>query len=87
MKIYEAMAARLPAVSTTVGAEGLEVHPPEDILIADSPSDLAAACLQLLGDPGRRASQAKAAWNLVATKFGWDSIARQFESILEKFRL
>jgi glycosyltransferase involved in cell wall biosynthesis len=87
MKIFEAMAARLPVVSTTIGAEGLGVHPPADILIADSPSELAAACLRLLGDAGLRACQADAAWNLVSTKFGWDSIARQFESILEKFRL
>src|SRR5581483_1370881 len=33
LKIYEAMAAGIPQVSTAVGAEGLTVHPGQDIQI------------------------------------------------------
>jgi glycosyltransferase involved in cell wall biosynthesis len=87
MKIYEAMAARIPVVSTTVGAEGLDIHPPDDILIADSAADFAAQCLELLENASARARQADLAWKLVAENFGWDSIARQFESILESHRV
>jgi polysaccharide biosynthesis protein PslH len=87
MKIYEAMAARASVVSTTVGAEGLEIHPPDDIRIGDTASDFAAHCLELLDDSAARARQSDAAWNLVAASFGWDSIARQFESILEANRV
>jgi glycosyltransferase involved in cell wall biosynthesis len=83
MKIYEAMAARVPVVSTTVGAEGLDIHPPADISIADTASDFADRCLELLDNASARVSQSEAAWNLVARNFGWDSIARRFESILE----
>jgi glycosyltransferase involved in cell wall biosynthesis len=83
MKIYEAMAARVAVVSTTVGAEGLDVNPPRDIRISDTAADFAAQCLELLDNEAARNDQADAAWRLVAENFGWDSIAKQFESILE----
>ena len=50
MKIYEAMAARTPVVSTTIGAEGLDVNPSRDICIADDAPGFADRCLEL---PGR----------------------------------
>jgi sugar transferase (PEP-CTERM/EpsH1 system associated) len=87
MKIYEAMAARAAVVSTAIGAEGLDIHPPRDIRIADEPEAFAAACLDLLADPAARDRQADAAWRHVAGNFGWDRIARQFEQILEGARL
>ncbi len=86
MKIYEAMAARVSVVSTTVGAEGLDVHPPADIRIADTAEDFARHCLELTGDMATRTAQAENAWNLVAANFDWDSIARQFEAILDLHR-
>ena len=86
MKIYEAMAAKTPVVSTMIGAEGLVIHPPDDIRIADSPEDFATQCLTLLGDRAARDRQAEAAWNLVSSCFGWESVAQQFESILEAAR-
>jgi glycosyltransferase involved in cell wall biosynthesis len=85
IKIYEAMAARVPVVSTAIGAEGLEIHPPSDIRIADSPGEFATECLDLLDRREAREVQAQAAWQLVADNFRWDSIARRFESVLEKF--
>ena len=39
LKIFEAMAAHVPVVSTTVGAEGLQVEPGKHLLIADKPDD------------------------------------------------
>ncbi len=50
LKIYEAMAARRAIVSTTVGAEGLDVSPPTDILIEDDANAFAAAVVRLLRD-------------------------------------
>jgi glycosyltransferase involved in cell wall biosynthesis len=86
MKIYEAMAAKVPVVSTTIGAEGLDIHPPSDCRIADDPAGFTRECLALLNDPTTAGQQAGAAWNLVAENFGWDSIARRFEAILEAAR-
>jgi glycosyltransferase involved in cell wall biosynthesis len=82
LKIYEAMAARIPVVSTTVGAEGLSVHAPEDILLADTPQDFADRCLELLADPSARCRVATAAWEMVNANFSWEHVARCFEKVL-----
>ncbi len=84
LKIYEAMAAGLPVVSTTVGAEGLEVHPPEDIRIADDPREFAAHCLELLEDESRSERQAARAREMVAANCSWERIAKLFEGVLER---
>jgi glycosyltransferase involved in cell wall biosynthesis len=83
LKIYESMAARVPVVSTTIGAEGLEINPPDDIRIADTPEAFASECLELLADDKLRNNIADAAWNMVSTRFSWDSVSRCFEQILE----
>ena len=54
LKIYEAMAAGVPVVSTSIGAEGLAVANDKDILLADSPADFADACIRLLDDAALR---------------------------------
>ena len=54
LKIYEAMAARTPVVSTSVGAEGLGIHPPVDIRIEDTPETFAEACVELLESQAER---------------------------------
>ena len=41
VKIVEAMQWGLPVVSTTIGCEGIDVTPGQDMLVADSPVDLA----------------------------------------------
>jgi polysaccharide biosynthesis protein PslH len=82
LKIFEAMAAHVPVVSTTVGAEGLPVEPGKHLLIADNPDRFAEACVHLLQDAQRRKHLADDAWSLVAGGFSWDAIAKQFESVL-----
>jgi polysaccharide biosynthesis protein PslH len=56
LKILEAGAMGKPTVSTTLGAEGLELTDGSDILIADQPQAFAEAVAGLLSDPARRRS-------------------------------
>jgi glycosyltransferase involved in cell wall biosynthesis len=83
LKIYEAMAAGTPVVSTTIGAEGLHVSSPENIRIADAPNDFAGACLELLEEKNTPDDQAIAAARLVRENFSWKTAAARFEEILE----
>jgi glycosyltransferase involved in cell wall biosynthesis len=82
LKIYEAMSARVPVVSTTIGAEGLDVTPGQNILIGDTPAEFAEACLQLLTDEDERRRLAVAAWEHVSEHHSWESAATAFERLL-----
>ncbi|MEO8596170.1 MAG: glycosyltransferase [Candidatus Solibacter sp.] len=82
LKIYEAMAAKIPVVSTTIGAEGLTVNPPSDIRIADQPDAFAAQCLELAASPQQRSDVARAAWQMVNHRFSWEHVARCFEKVM-----
>ena len=84
LKVYESMAARVPVVSTTVGAEGLQGRHPEHLCLADEPEEFARQCVQLLEDAVEARRMAAAAWDLVAARFSWDRVTREFESILER---
>jgi polysaccharide biosynthesis protein PslH len=82
LKIYEAMAAKIPVVSTTIGAEGLTVNPPIDIRIADRPEDFARRCIELLENRQERTRLANAAWEMVNSQFSWEQVSRCFERIM-----
>lgn len=82
LKIYESMAARIPVVSTTVGAEGLPVADGEHLLLADETRAFAGACLRLLADREQRDRLAAAAWDLVSAHYSWGHAADCFEAIL-----
>jgi glycosyltransferase involved in cell wall biosynthesis len=82
LKIYESMAGSVPVVSTTVGAEGLDVKHPATIRLADTPAAFAAECLQLLQHGTAAEQMADAALHLVTARFSWDRIAQDFEGIL-----
>jgi glycosyltransferase involved in cell wall biosynthesis len=86
LKIYEAMAAGTPQVSTAVGAEGLEVEHGENILLAESPEEFASACLRLLEDEQARVRIAESALLMVNERFGWLQVGRNFEQILSQVR-
>jgi len=82
LKIYEAMAVGKAVVSTTVGAEGLDVHDGRDMILADSPVRFAAAVTTLLSDADLRSRQGQTAAELAAN-YGWPRIARQFGEVLQ----
>jgi len=83
LKIYEAMAAGKVVVSTSVGAEGLDVHPGRDIVLADSAKDFADAVVALLQDGALRRSYEREAAGLAA-KCGWPAVGKKFEAVLER---
>ena len=66
VKILEAFAHQVPVVTTTVGAEGLEVTDDVHCLVADDAAALAASCIGILRDPTRGAAHAAAGTALCA---------------------
>lgn len=82
LKILEAMALGVPVVSTNKGAEGLEVVPGQDLLIADEPAEFAEAVVSLLEDHRMRGILSRNGRNLVRARYDWETIGRQYEVIL-----
>jgi glycosyltransferase involved in cell wall biosynthesis len=83
LKILEALALGTPVVATPKGAEGLEVTPEQDILIAGEPAAFAAQTVRLLGDPQLRLRLAENGRHLVEEKYGWEAIGRRFTRMVE----
>jgi len=82
LKVYEAMAARVPVVSTTTGAEGLDVRDGLNIRLADTPEDFAARCLELLASQPERHRLASTAWDMVNSRYSWEVVAQEFDRLL-----
>jgi polysaccharide biosynthesis protein PslH len=82
LKIYEAMGAKIPVVSTTIGAEGLDVRNGENIHIADSPVEFADYCLTLLSDDDARRRMADNAFDMISSRYSWEVVSREFEKLL-----
>jgi polysaccharide biosynthesis protein PslH len=82
LKIFEAMAAGTPVVSTAIGAEGLPVNDGTTICIADDAQKFASECLELLGDSKARTAMAARALELVRANFSWEKVTLQFEETL-----
>ena len=82
LKIYEAMATAKAVVSTTVGAEGLDVRHGRDIMLADTPRSFAQAVVMLLRDRELRRRYEKAAAE-TATRYDWPAIGERFSDLLQ----
>lgn len=83
LKIFEAMAMGKAVVSTSIGAEGLDVIPGRDLEIADTSNGFASAVIRLIRDPGlRRTYETNAA--ILAARYDWSEIAHAFAQVLQK---
>lgn len=81
LKILEAMAAGVPVVSTTLGAEGLEVQPGRDFIVADSAAEMSRALLDLARDAGARQRLIASARGVVESLYDWSALARSLFQI------
>ena len=88
LKIVEAMAMGKAVVSTTLGAEGIDVVPGRDLLVEDQPAAFADAVRRLLAEPGLAARIGQSARHLAIDRYSWSEAARALEGfyrqILEK---
>jgi glycosyltransferase involved in cell wall biosynthesis len=74
VKILDAWAWGLPVVSTAVGAEGIDVTPGTDALLADQPAEFASAIVGLLDDPSERARLGASGRQRVLASYDVDSV-------------
>jgi polysaccharide biosynthesis protein PslH len=83
LKIFEAMAMGKAVISTSIGAEGLDVQSGRDLILADDPAPFAEAILSLLRDAGLRQKYERAAAKLAA-QYDWSNIVQRFAAVLQE---
>jgi glycosyltransferase involved in cell wall biosynthesis len=81
--VLEALALGTPVVATRKGAEGLDLAPGRDLMIADDPAGNAAAVVQVLRDPEWRAALSRNGRQAVAGKYDWQTIGQRFCDFVE----
>jgi len=81
VKIIDGWVWGLPIVSTTIGAEGIQLVDGENILLADTPELLADATVRLLQDRTLRQQVAKAGRAWVLEKYNWRTTYRGWDAI------
>jgi glycosyltransferase involved in cell wall biosynthesis len=86
LKILEAMAAGVAVVSTTLGAEGLDVRRAVNILIADTSAQLLEAITGVVENEELRNQLSDAGRALVSSRYDWaragESLFRIYEDLL-----
>lgn len=80
-KVLEAMAMARPVIATRAATAALAAHPGRDLLVADSPRELADAVVRAL-DPGFGAALGAAARAYVAAAHGWDAALAPVDQLL-----
>jgi glycosyltransferase involved in cell wall biosynthesis len=83
VKILENFAHRVPVVSTTLGAEGLDVQDGVHLLLADDPDEFAAAIVRLIGDPALRTRIAGEAEKLYLDRYDGRAVDQGVRRLLE----
>ena len=83
IKVLNAMAQAKPVVATTTAAEGIEVTPGKDILIADDPGEFAEKVVYLLGHEHVAREIGARARELIEKKYSWDVISEDIHRTYE----
>ncbi len=83
IKVLEALVHGRAVVTTSIGAEGLELRSGDALQIADGAEPFADACVRLLGDAAARHRLADSGREQVLERFDWNVVlGRRLEAVL-----
>lgn len=81
VRLLEAFARAMPAVTTTIGLEGIEANHEEHVLVADTASDFAAETVRLLQDEALQEKLARNGRSLAESRYDWQVALRQMDAV------
>jgi glycosyltransferase involved in cell wall biosynthesis len=87
LKIPESMAMGTPVVSTTIGAQGLDLKHGQEILLADTHDSFAAETIRILRDTSLRQQISESGLAAVRARFSWECIGAKFRNAFSKHNL
>jgi glycosyltransferase involved in cell wall biosynthesis len=83
VRILEAFARGLPVVTTTIGLEGIDARPGEEVLVADTPADFADTVTRLLKDKVLQDNLAAKGRQLAKRCYDWHVILGKMDEIYQ----
>jgi len=81
VRLLEAFARAMPAVTTTIGLEGIEATHGREVLVADTTQEFADAVVQLLQDADLQEELARNGRILAETKYDWQVALRKMDAV------
>ncbi len=86
-KLLEAMAMKLPCITSTLANNALCANEQTQVAIAHTPQEYADKILQLLTDSDKAATLARNGYDYVLAKYTWDTYTAELEQILNSVRI
>jgi glycosyltransferase involved in cell wall biosynthesis len=83
LKVLDGLASGRPVVTTTMGAEGIDVTPDEDVVLADGAEGFAAAAARALTDRDLAQRIGANGRRLAETTYDWASIGERLGALLD----
>jgi glycosyltransferase involved in cell wall biosynthesis len=84
VRILEAFAQAMPVVTTSVGLEGIDAIPGEEVLVADTPEDFAESVTRLLKDEELQARLAFNGRRLAECCYDWKVVLKSMDKIYDR---
>src|SRR5262249_46803346 len=86
-KILEAMAMKVPVVTTPIGLEGIAATPGKEVLLGQNPKEVAESIIQVFRDERLRNQLIHAAHELVQMRYTWQVTAARYEALYNEVLL
>ncbi|MBE2199996.1 MAG: glycosyltransferase [Anaerolinea sp.] len=81
VRLLEAFARAMPAVTTTIGLEGIMATHEQEVLVADTPADFARETVRLLQDQALQQRLAQNGRSLAETRYDWQVALRLMDDV------
>ncbi|NOX48597.1 MAG: glycosyltransferase [Chlorobi bacterium] len=81
-KLLEAMAMKVPCITSGLANKALEAIPEEEILVGNSPEEFANQIFRLLGDDQLSKKLSENAYKLVHIKYNWEGATKKLERLI-----
>jgi glycosyltransferase involved in cell wall biosynthesis len=83
IRVLQLLAMGKAVVATSLAAQGLEVTPGKNIIVADAPADMAEKICELLEQPELRKQIGAEARKLAETVYNWDKLTERLNEVFE----
>ncbi|MBE0558943.1 MAG: glycosyltransferase, partial [Proteobacteria bacterium] len=85
IKILDALAMGMPIVSTSIGCEGIDVLPGNDVLIADTPEEFEEKVDRIISDPEAGKKLSGRARVTAEEKYSWKALGEKLNAVYSRF--